>query len=73
LENGLQCLSLDNRKEVKLYLANGAYIKISLLGTKLFDMANGNLLIIGKVIDQVEIPLLECPLTETAQWKQSSI
>ncbi|MCH5585791.1 hypothetical protein MK805_12640 [Shimazuella sp. AN120528] len=72
LSRNIQVVSFLNRvqKDIRLHLENGEKIDIPLWDTKMIDMGNGHLFVIGKVLDQK----VHCPAKENVQnipvpWK----
>jgi hypothetical protein len=59
--------SLANR-EIQMHLMNGEMIKLNFLNTQVFDMANGNVFVIGRAIDAVSLEEIICS-AEEEHWK----
>jgi hypothetical protein len=58
------------QKDIQLHLDNGEKIAIALWDTKIVDMGNGHIFVVGKVLD----PEAYCPAKENVQqnpvpWK----
>jgi hypothetical protein len=61
--------NLEN-KEVEMHLMNGGTIKLNLLNTEIFDMANGSVFVIGRAIDVASLDEMMLHTVEEKHWKQ---
>ncbi|MCH5586271.1 hypothetical protein MK805_15115 [Shimazuella sp. AN120528] len=56
-------------KEVEMHLMNGETIKLNLLNTEIFDMANGSVFVVGRAIDVASLDEIIFHMIEEKHWK----